>query len=111
MALKRSLQEDIAQQLILDTDSEAHMSKDDISPPQSDSDTEEDNKIDTGCRDWTDTTHSRPSASVIHKFTEGPSELRQNEAPPLSVFMLFFLEIIQLLVEDTNRYYHQYLDT
>jgi hypothetical protein len=25
--------------------------------------------------------------------------------------MLFFLEIMQLLVEETNRYYHQYLDT
>jgi len=24
--------------------------------------------------------------------------------------MLFFFEIIQLLVEETNRYYHQYLD-
>jgi hypothetical protein len=25
--------------------------------------------------------------------------------------MLFFFEIIQLLVEETNGYYHQYLDT
>jgi hypothetical protein len=25
--------------------------------------------------------------------------------------MLFFLEIIQLLVVETNRYYHQFLDT
>jgi len=25
--------------------------------------------------------------------------------------MLFFVEIIQLLVEETNRYHHQYLDT
>jgi hypothetical protein len=25
--------------------------------------------------------------------------------------MLFFLEIMQLLVEETNRYYHPYLDT
>jgi hypothetical protein len=24
--------------------------------------------------------------------------------------MLFFFEIIQLLAEETNRYYHQYLD-
>jgi hypothetical protein len=30
---------------------------------------------------------------------------------PLSIFMLFFLEIMQLLVEKTNRYYHQYLET
>jgi hypothetical protein len=29
---------------------------------------------------------------------------------PLSMFMLFFFEIMQLLVEWTNRYYHQHLD-
>jgi hypothetical protein len=119
MALNRRLQDkDIAQELILDTDSEAHISEDDISPPQSDSDTEEHDRTNTGCRDWTYITHSRPSAPVIHKFTGGPSGLRQNEAPhinkdssPLSVFMLSFIEIIPLLVEETNRYYHQYLDT
>jgi hypothetical protein len=51
MALKRRLQaEDSAQELILESDSDAHTSEVDISPPQSDSD--EDRK-DTGCRDWT----------------------------------------------------------
>jgi hypothetical protein len=30
---------------------------------------------------------------------------------PLSIFMLFFVDIIQLLVVETNRYYHQYLDS
>jgi hypothetical protein len=59
MALKRRLQnEEIAQELILDTDSEAHISEDDVSPPQSGSDTQEDVRTGTGCRDWTDTTHS-----------------------------------------------------
>jgi hypothetical protein len=28
-----------------------------------------------------------------------------------AVFMLFFVEVIRLLVVETNRYYHQYLDT
>jgi hypothetical protein len=42
MALKRRLQDkDIAQEMISDIDS-----KDDISPPQSDSDTEDDNRTD-----------------------------------------------------------------
>jgi hypothetical protein len=30
---------------------------------------------------------------------------------PLSIFMHFFFESIQLKVEETNRYYHRYLDT
>jgi hypothetical protein len=58
-------------------------------------------------------------APVIHRFTGGPRGIRHNAAPTinkdstplLSVFMLSFLEIIQLLVVETNRYYHQYLDS
>jgi hypothetical protein len=34
-----------------------------------------------------------------------------NTSNPLAVFMLFFAEVIGLLVVETNRYYHQYLDT
>jgi hypothetical protein len=70
MAFKRRLQdEDIAQELILESDPDTHMSEDDISPPQSDSDEDWTN---TGCSDWTNTTQSRHSAPVIHKFTGGP---------------------------------------
>jgi len=29
---------------------------------------------------------------------------------PLSVFLLYFAEIISLLVVETNRYYHNYID-
>jgi hypothetical protein len=115
--LKRKLKnKDIAQELILDSDSDVYISYDDISS-QSDSGSEEDSRTDTGCRDCTDTRQSWNSALVVHKFTEKPSGLRQNEAPnihkyssSLSIVMLFFLKIMQLLVEKANRYYHQYLD-
>jgi hypothetical protein len=91
MALKRRLQDkDIAQELILESDFDTHISEDDISPPQSDSD---EDRTDTECRDWTNTIQSRPSAPVIHK----PNGLKQNEAPhinkdssPLSIFIVFF---------------------
>jgi hypothetical protein len=56
--------------------------------------------------------------TVVHRFTQGPSGLQQNEAPhitkdsnSLSTLMVFFLEIMQMLVEETNRYHHKYLDT
>jgi hypothetical protein len=60
VALKRRLQdEDIAQELILRADSEVHISKDDISLPESDGDTEEDCRIDRLDRtNWTNATHS-----------------------------------------------------
>jgi hypothetical protein len=40
----------------------------------------------------------------------GPRVLRQTDSTPLSVFMRFFFEIIQLLVEERNSC-RQYLDT
>jgi hypothetical protein len=61
MALKKRLQDkDIAQELILDSDSDDHTSEDKTSP--------------------------------------------------LSISVLLLLEIMQQLVEQTNSYYHQYLD-
>jgi hypothetical protein len=45
-------------------------------------------------------------------------EINLNGAPhvnkgstPLCVFMVFFTRNIHLLAEETNRYYHQYLDS
>jgi hypothetical protein len=40
----------------------------------------------------------------------GPRVLRQKDSTPHSVFMRFFFEIIQLLVEETNRC-RQFLDS
>jgi len=47
----------------------------------------------------------------IHTFTRGPRGKKNSEAPhindsfsSLSVFLLYFAEIITLLVLDTNRY-------
>jgi hypothetical protein len=115
---RRLKDEDIAQELILDSGSDAHTNEDEISPPQSHSDNKGDDRTETGCTQWTDSTQSQPSVPVIHRFTGDPSGLRQKKAhdinkdsSPLSIFMLLFLEIMQLLVEETNRYYHQYLDT
>jgi hypothetical protein len=59
----------------------------------------------------------RPS-KCVHQFSGVTPGKRQNMAPhmnkdstPYSVFMLYFESVIALLVEETNRYYYQYLDT
>ena len=41
------------------------------------------------------------SSEAAHKTTQ---------STPLSVLLLFFAEIVTLLVVETNRYYHQFLD-
>jgi hypothetical protein len=60
---------------------------------------------------------SSPRTSVVHTYTGGNRGKKDNEAPrindgysPLSVFLLYFAEIITLLVVETNRYYHDHLD-
>ena len=60
---------------------------------------------------------SSPRTSVVHTYTGAERGKNNNEAPhindgstPLSVFLLYFAEIITLLVEETNRYYHDHHD-
>ena len=60
---------------------------------------------------------SAPQRGVAHTFTGGPRGKRNSEvlhldnsSSPLSVFLLYFEEIITLLVVQTNRYYHDNLD-
>jgi len=62
-------------------------------------------------------THYQPSVSVGHRFTGGPIGLWENEVPLatkdctwLTVFMVFGLQIMQLLAEETSRY-HEYFNT
>jgi hypothetical protein len=45
-----------AEEFILNSESDVHTSNDDISPPQSGSDNEEDDRTETGCTEWTDST-------------------------------------------------------
>jgi hypothetical protein len=66
-------------------------------------------------QDW----QSWLSAPVVHKFIGGAQQVQtkwgthiNKESFPPSIFRLFlFLEIMQLLVEETKRYYHQHLET
>ena len=53
----------------------------------------------------------------MYTFTGGPRGKRNSEAPhlndsssSLSVFLLYFVEIITMLVVETNRYYHDHLE-
>jgi len=53
---------------------------------------------------------------VVHTFTGAPNGKSEevahvtSESTPLSVLLLFFAEIVTLLVVETNRYYHQFLE-
>jgi hypothetical protein len=110
MATRRSLTDRNITDLILKSDSDAHASEDYISA-QSDSDTGD--TTDPNCTQWPDNTNVSTYTNCSPQGYRRPQWVT-TEAPhvnktlPLSVFMLFCFEIIQLFVEETNRYYHQY---
>jgi hypothetical protein len=60
---------------------------------------------------------SQANQPHVHQYTGSDRGKKQNEAPhinkdssPLSIFVLSFVSVIDLLVTETNRYYHQYLN-
>ena len=68
-----------------------------------------------GTLQWTPP--SCPQSSVAHTYIRGPRGKKDNETShikdssgPLSVFLLYFAEIIARLVVETNCYYHNYID-
>ena len=62
-----------------------------------------------------DTAPSTPKACSSHLYWGPNGKSREaaqvtSESTPLSILLLFFAEIITLLVVETNRYYHQLLE-
>jgi len=62
--------------------------------------------------------HNTWNVGGTHPFTGGHCGFKIQEAPyvnkdsaPIIIFLLFFVEVIQLLVAETTKYYNQYLDT
>jgi len=85
-----------------------------ISPPESDSDKEGHNRTDTGCTQQTDITQSRDLYlyyTSLGGVTVGWDKKRHphinKDSSPLTISMLFFLEIMKLSVEKRITYYHQ----
>ena len=73
------------------------------------------NRLNSQYLQWTHS--SCPQSSVAHTYTGGRRGKKDNEtshindgSSPLVVFLLYFAEIITLLVVETNRYNHNYID-
>ena len=62
------------------------------------------------------TLSAKPQRHVVHTFIGAPNRKSSEvahimrESTPLSNLLLFFTEMITLLVVETYRYYHQFLD-
>jgi hypothetical protein len=96
-------------EMTLELDSYAHSPAHKDISARGDSDTND--ITDIKFTQWTGNTNCWPIVPVVHRFTGGPSGLQQRHSistdfSPLSTFIPFFFEILQELVEDTNKYYH-----
>jgi hypothetical protein len=99
----------------LETDSDEAISSDSESELEEDTMAAGDNNNVT--QSWSSSQHSWNSGEA-HPFIGGPSGLKTQEAPyvnkdssPTTIFYLSVMDVIPLLVAETNKYYNQHLDT
>jgi hypothetical protein len=108
----------IEQELILETDSDKAISSDSESELDEDTvETDNNNMSGSQANIWSRPQHPWNSGGV-HPFIGVLSGLKIQEAPhenedssPIAIFILFFMDVIQLLVAENNKYYNHYLDT
>jgi hypothetical protein len=118
MAPKRKLcDEDIESELICDTVSDEYLEDSESDETENDDDDEEQplSVMHKQVMKWG--LRCQANQMHVHRFTGGDRGKKKKEAPhinkessPLCVFMLSFAFVIDLLVTETNRYYHLYLD-
>ncbi|KAG8229295.1 hypothetical protein J437_LFUL010049 [Ladona fulva] len=109
---RKLLEEDIEQELLADSDSDAYNSDVSDDSDEGDSVSGEDSAANEA-KEWV--TKQRNYKGPF-KFTGGRRGLIADKAPnitsdstPLEVFLLFFEVVISLLVQETNRYHLQFL--
>jgi hypothetical protein len=108
-------EDEIERQLLIDTDSDYGTDESECGEEGRGSEPEVDEEPSSSSATWgPPNQHGRRSAN---NYSGGAVGLNTDEAPhvnkdstPFCVFMLYFIGIIRLLVEETNKYYHQYLD-
>ncbi|PNF14142.1 hypothetical protein B7P43_G17736 [Cryptotermes secundus] len=106
---------EIEKQLINDTDSDCGTEESESCEQTTGSESEVDEDPSSSMATWGPP--AQHGTRVVNNYSGGAVGLNINEAPHVNkdsttfcVFMLYFAGIIRLLVEETNRYCHQYLD-
>jgi len=99
-------------EILMNEDSDEELKETDKRTQSSSSSEDEDNTEETEVvfRTW-----KAKDSSNVFDFTGLPSGVNRSVAPDinaessqLSIFMLFFRQIFQLILEETNRYFRQY---
>ena len=108
----KPLQPEEIEEVLMDEDSDEELEEIDERMQSSSSSENEDNAEET---EVMFRTRRAEDSSKVFDFTGPPSGVSRLAAPdinaessPLSLFMLFFRQIFQLILEETNRYFHQY---
>ena len=100
------------EEILMDEDSDEEVEEIDERLQSSSSSEDEDNTEETEAMFRT---RRAEDSSNVFDFTGPPNGVNRLAAPdinaessPLSIFMLFFRQIFQIILEETNRYCHQY---
>jgi len=100
------------EEILMDEDSDEELEETDERTQSSPSSEDEDNTEET---EVVFRTRTAKDSSNVFDFTGPPSGVSRSVAPdinaessPSSIFMLFFRQIFQLILEETNRYFRQY---
>ena len=106
------LEPDEVEEVLMDEDSDEELEGIDECMQSSSSSEDEDSTKET---EVMFRTRIAEDSSNVFEFTGPPHDVSRSAAPdinaessPLSIFMLFFRQIFQLVVEQKNRYFHQY---
>src|SRR5215469_12888690 len=106
------LEPEEVEEILMDEESDEELEEIDDGVQSSSSSEDEDNTEET---EVMFRNRRAEDSSNVFDFTGPPSGVNRSVAPdinaessPLSIFMLFFRQIFQLTLEETNRYFHQY---
>ena len=114
----KSLDPDEIVEVLMDEDSDEELEdRDEVMEPhvQSSSSEKEDDPEETEVAFWT--TRAGESSNFLN-FTGPPSGVNRSaasdinaESSPFSISILFFRQVFQFILTETNRYFHQYMSS
>ena len=112
----KSLDPDEIEEVLMDEDSDELEDRDEVMESRIQSSSSSEDEEDT---EETEVTFlaTRPGVSSnILYFTGPPNGVKRSaafdlnaESSPFSIFILFFRQVFQIIVTETNRYFHQYI--
>ena len=115
----KSLDPEEIEEVLMDEDSDEELEdRDEVMEPRVQSSSSSENEDDPEETEISFRTTRAGDSSNFLNFTGPPSGVNRSAAPdinaessPFSIFILFFRQVFQIILTETNRYFHQYMSS